>query len=212
MTIFHLLQLLCFKMKRGRLILNNFTVAGSIKMRKTLISILIVFCAGNAFTSLCFSSDLTSLIIRVKKVLPEKWELIEAQAGIVPKWALSQQTCIRLTVVGPVKSGYRFFDRDHQLILYQDTHQEAVYLWVAESDYNSGWTLLKKIKNQFSICPSWRPKELADKYFKVFGRNGWYTFDHNYTKESPKGTLEARFKKAETSWPTWENDVTTAFQ
>jgi hypothetical protein len=52
---------------------------------------------------------------------------------------------------------------------------------------------------------------MTDKNFKVFGINGWHIFDHSYTKESPKGTLEARFKETDTSWPGWKRDLGNCF-
>ena len=192
--------------------MNRHLIEGHDKLRKVLIYILAVLCAGIACTERCFAFDLTRLTARVEKVLPENWQIIEAESGIVPRWAKSQETCTRLTLAGPVKSGYRFFDDRHQLILYQDTHREAVYLWIAELGYNSGWTLLERIKNRFRVCPSFQPKKVTDKNFKVFGINGWHIFDHSYTKESPKGTLEARFKAIDTSWPGWKRDLETAFQ
>lgn len=192
--------------------MNRHTIAGGNKLRRILIYILTALFAGLAFAGLCSAFDLASLTTRVAKVLPENWEIIEAQSGIVPRWALSKETCTRLSLAGPVKSGYRFFDDRHQLILYQDTHREAVYLWIAGPGYNSGWTLSKQIKNRFRVCPSWRPEKLTGKNFQVFGSIGWHIFDHTYTKESPQGTLEARFKETETSWSDWKKDLETAFQ
>ncbi|MDY0222874.1 MAG: hypothetical protein RBR67_17215 [Desulfobacterium sp.] len=95
-------------------------IEGCAKLRKVLIYILAVLCAGIACTEHCFAFDLISLTARVEKAIPENWEIIEAESGIIPRWAKSQETCTRLTLTGLVKSGYRFFDDRQKFQSFRD--------------------------------------------------------------------------------------------
>lgn len=156
------------------------------------------------FCTKIYAADLSNLIERIEHNLPEKWEIVEIKNNCVPRWAFSKDTCTKLTIIGPVKSGFQYFDRNDQLLLYHISFQEAVYLWIADEQYDSGWTLPKKVKNRFQVCPRWRPQKLMSGKHQVWGYQGWNQFDKTYSEKSPPGTAKARFKKTKHSWPGWK--------
>ncbi len=153
------------------------------------------------------AADLSKITKQIEHNLPEQWEIIEIKNDCIPHWAFSKDTCTKLTIIGPVKSGFQFFDKNHHMVLYHISAQEVVYLWIADERYDSGWTLSKKIKNHFQVCAKWKPQKLTRGKHQIWGYQGWYTFDKTYAEKSPPGTAYGRFKKIKHSWPGWKKTV-----
>ena len=181
-------------------------------MKINFISLCIVNIAIILFFSGICTADHAGLIQIVKQSLPAKWKIEEVKENIKPYWSLSEATCTKIMLVGPKKSGYRFYDKDGALITEHLSHSEAIILWIADKNFDHGWNILQVIKNRFNLFPIDRPSQLHDGAFKAFGAEDFFIFDTTYSKDSPPGTLSARFKKIKRSWPSWKRDLKKIFK
>ncbi len=177
-------------------------------MKKILVLLSLLnfsFC----FHAMAFDSE--HLIRKIQHILPENWSVVEIVMEDKPHWTLSESPCLKITLKGPNKTGFKYFDARNQLILASYHQNEALEIWIGPDNYDTGWTLGKRIKNRFNICPVERPATIYDGQIRVFAWECVINMDDISSKTSPEGTVSVRHMGVKRSWKSWRQDLEKIF-
>ncbi len=154
-----------------------------------------------------FAADYSKLIEELKQNLPEKWEIQEIKVDTQANWALRDAPCTQVILVGPNTCGFRYYDKNDVFLQEILCQREAIYLWFADKNFDDGWTLLKRIKNRFTLFPAILTPKLMDGDIKVFVWAGTYEFDKNHFEKAPAGSAVGKGTKVKRSWKGWKKDI-----
>lgn len=173
------------------------------RLQKTLV-VFLIWMSGAVGAS---ASDFDTVVAQIRTGLPAEWEIVETAANDVPIWSLRGESCLKLVLAGPAKSGYRYYDAEGRFIQEHYGQREAIIVWIAESDFDMGWSSWFRVRNRFAKVPIGRPATISEGPIRVYAHEGSFAADLTYSIVSPPGTALARSIPPTRTWPHWKQDL-----